>query len=71
MVRMRSISAGCGAPQSCTAIRRRRLSLVVSGGLPLAERVSGDALTVLCTVVTEVIWRGSYRDAVRQAATWR
>jgi hypothetical protein len=39
---------GLWAPQSCTAIRRRRSSLVVPGGLPVAQRVSGDALTV-CT----------------------
>jgi hypothetical protein len=41
---------GFWAPQSCTAIRRRRSSLVVPGGLPVAERVSGD---VLHTVVTD------------------
>jgi hypothetical protein len=44
---------GLWAPQSCTAIRRRRSSLVVPGGLPVAEQVSGDALTVLHTVVTD------------------
>lgn len=44
---------GLWAPQSCTAIRRRRSSLVVPGGLPVAQRVSGDALTVLHTVVTD------------------
>ena len=45
--------SGFWAPQSCTAIRRRRSSLMVPGGLPVAERVSGDALTVLHTVVTD------------------
>ncbi|MGH3766822.1 MAG: hypothetical protein ACRDS0_14715 [Pseudonocardiaceae bacterium] len=35
---------------SCSAIRRHRSSLVVPGGLPVAERVNGDALTVLHTV---------------------
>ncbi|MBV9650402.1 MAG: hypothetical protein JO296_09715 [Pseudonocardiales bacterium] len=44
---------GFWVPQSCTAIRRRRSSLVVPGGLPVAQRVSGDALTVLYTVVTD------------------
>jgi hypothetical protein len=39
-----------GFSDSCTAIRRRRSSLIVPGGLPIAERVSGDALTVLHTV---------------------
>ena len=45
--------AGCSEPQSCTAIRRRRSPLVIPGGLPVAERVCGDALTVLHTVVTD------------------
>ncbi|MGH4009005.1 MAG: hypothetical protein ACRDTH_12765 [Pseudonocardiaceae bacterium] len=45
--------AGFSRPQSCTAIRRRRSSLVIPGGLPVAERVCGDALTVLHTVVTD------------------
>jgi hypothetical protein len=44
-----------GFSNSCTAIRRRRYSLIVPGGLPVAERVSGDALTVLHTVVCD--WR--------------
>lgn len=47
--------AGCGEPDSCTAIRRRRYSLIVPGGLPIAERLSGDALTVLHTVL--FAWR--------------
>jgi hypothetical protein len=47
--------AGFSQPQSCTAIRRRRYSLVVPGGLPVAARVDGDALTVLHTVVAD--WR--------------
>jgi hypothetical protein len=42
-----------GFSQSCTAIRRRRCSLIVPGGLPVAKRVDGDALEVLHTVVTE------------------
>jgi hypothetical protein len=42
-----------GFSDSCTAIRRRRYSLIVPGGLPVAERVTGDALTVLHTVVCE------------------
>ena len=44
---------GLWAPQSCTAIRRRRSSLLVPGGLPVAQQLSGDALTVLHTVVTD------------------
>jgi len=43
-------------PDSCHAIRRRRLSLVVPGALPIAQRVHGDALTVLHTVVCD--WSG-------------
>jgi hypothetical protein len=35
----------------CT--RRRRSSLVLPGGLPVAEQVSGDALTVLHTVLSD------------------
>lgn len=42
-----------GLADSCTALRRRRSSLVVPGGLPVAQRVSGDAIEVLHTVVTE------------------
>src|SRR5919206_996908 len=45
--------AGFAAPQSCTAIRRRRSSLIVPGGLPITARVTGDALTVLHTVVSD------------------
>jgi hypothetical protein len=37
----------------CTALRRRRWSLVVPGGLPVAARVDGDAIEVLHTVVAE------------------
>jgi hypothetical protein len=40
---------------SCHAIRRRRSSLLVPGGLPVAQRVRGDALTVLHTVLCD--WR--------------
>lgn len=39
--------------RSCHAVRRRRSSLVVPGGLPVAQRVDGDALTVLHTVVSD------------------
>jgi hypothetical protein len=45
--------AGCAQPDSCTAIRRRRSSLVVPGGLPVTARVTGDALVVLHTVVSD------------------
>lgn len=36
-----------GFANSCSAIRRRRWSLVVPGGLPVTERASGGALHVL------------------------
>lgn len=42
-----------GFGDSCHATRARRSSLVVPGGLPVTARVSGDALTVLHTVVTD------------------
>jgi hypothetical protein len=45
--------AGCAQPDSCTAIRRRRSSLIVPGGLPVTQRVIGDALAVLHTVVAD------------------
>jgi len=46
---------GCGQLDSCTAIRRRRSSLILPGGLPVTARVTGDALVVLHTVVSD--WR--------------
>lgn len=42
-----------GFTHSCHATRRRRCSLIVPGGLPVTERVTGDALTALHTVVTD------------------
>lgn len=45
--------AGLWEPDSCSAIRRRRCSLIVPGGLPVAQRIKGDALTVLHTVVCD------------------
>ncbi|HET9256894.1 MAG TPA: hypothetical protein VFO16_17100 [Pseudonocardiaceae bacterium] len=42
-----------GFSGSCHATRARKISLIVPGGLPVTARVSGDALTVLHTVVTE------------------
>ena len=44
---------GCGQPDSCTALRRRRSSLIVPGGLPVTARVTGDALDVLHTVISD------------------
>jgi hypothetical protein len=38
---------------SCHAVRRLRSSLLVAGGLPVAQRVHGDALTVLHTVLCD------------------
>jgi hypothetical protein len=47
-----------GFGDACSAVRRRRYSLVVPGGLPVAQRVSGDAITVLNTVLTDwPTWR--------------
>lgn len=42
-----------GFSDSCSAVRRRKSSLVVPGGLPVCTRVDGDAITVLHTVLTE------------------
>ncbi len=36
-----------GFSWQCHATRKRRWSLIVPGGLPVTESVSGDALTVL------------------------
>lgn len=44
-----------GFSTSCEATRRRRHSLVVPGGLPVVQCVTGDALTVLHTVTED--WR--------------
>jgi hypothetical protein len=41
-----------GFSEGCNAIRRRRSSLLVPGDLLVAERVCGDALNVLNTVVS-------------------
>lgn len=38
---------------SCYATRRRRSSLIVSSALPVAQQVSGDAIEVLHTVVSD------------------
>jgi hypothetical protein len=40
-----------GFGEGCSATRARKFSLVVPGGLPITERVSGNALTVLRAVV--------------------
>jgi hypothetical protein len=42
-----------GFTASCSALRRRRSSLVVPGGLPVAQRVDGDAIEVLHTVIAD------------------
>jgi len=47
------VLTGFWAQGSCHASRRVRSSLLVPGGCPLVAQVSGDALTVLHTVVTE------------------
>jgi hypothetical protein len=45
--------AGFWAPDSCSARRLVRSSLIVPGGLPVTRQVSGDALTVLHTVLCD------------------
>lgn len=42
-----------GFSDSCTATRRRRYSLIVPGGMPVTQRITGDSLTVLHTVTSE------------------
>jgi hypothetical protein len=42
-----------GFTNSCYATRARKSSLIVPGGLPITARVTGDALTVLHTVVND------------------
>lgn len=42
-----------GFGEGCSATRARKFSLVVPGGLPITERVSGNALTVLYAVVRD------------------
>lgn len=37
----------------CTATRARKSSLIVPGGLPITDRVEGEALIVLYTVVSD------------------
>lgn len=37
----------------CTATRARKSSLIVPGGLPVTDRVEGEALIVLHTVVSD------------------
>jgi hypothetical protein len=36
-----------GFSDACSAIWRRRFSLIMPGGLPVAERITGDVLTVV------------------------
>lgn len=40
-----------GFERDCAAARRKRYSLVVPGGLPVTERITGDAVTVLLQVL--------------------
>jgi len=42
-----------GFGEGCSAARARKYSLIVPGDLPVAAQVSGDALTVLHTVVSD------------------
>jgi hypothetical protein len=43
-----------GFSDSCSAIRRRKSTLIVPGGPPVTERIAGGALEVLDTVAR---WR--------------
>ena len=42
-----------GFGEGCSATRARKYSLVVPGGLPITERITGDALTVLHIVLSD------------------
>jgi hypothetical protein len=42
-----------GFGEGCSATRARKYSLVVPGGLPITERVTGDALMVLHIVLSD------------------
>ncbi len=42
-----------GFGDSCSATRAHRSSLIVPGGLPVIARASGDALSVLHTVISD------------------
>jgi hypothetical protein len=42
-----------GFSDSCHATRATKSSLIVPGGLPITAQISGDALSVLHTVVTD------------------
>jgi hypothetical protein len=42
-----------GFGEGCSATRARKYSLVLPGGLPISERVTGDALTVLHVVLSD------------------
>ena len=42
-----------GFGEGCCATRARKYSLVVPGGFPITKRVTGDALTVLHTIVSD------------------
>jgi hypothetical protein len=42
-----------GFGEGCSATRARKYSLIVPGGFPVTERVTGDALTVLHTMVAD------------------
>ena len=42
-----------GFDEGCCATRARKYSLIVPGGFPVTERVTGDALTVLHTIVSD------------------
>jgi hypothetical protein len=39
-----------GFSDSCSATRHRKSSLIIPGGLPVADSVTGDAITVLHAV---------------------
>ncbi|HEX6402976.1 MAG TPA: hypothetical protein VF003_07450 [Pseudonocardiaceae bacterium] len=52
-IEYRDVCYLAGFGEGCSATRARKYSLIVPGGLPVVARVSGDALTVLHTVVSD------------------
>jgi hypothetical protein len=42
-----------GFGEGCSATRARKYSLIVPSGLPITERINGDALTVLHVLVSD------------------
>ena len=54
-----------GFGSDCHAVRARRWSVVVPGGLPVTQRVEGDALSVLYTAVFD--WAESHGQSAQDS----